>query len=350
MIRDPFHYVDAVLIVPPVLVQCLELFDGEHTDLDLRATLVRLTGQLEVTEVAEHLQSMLSNAGFLDDENHARLKTAQHEKFAQAAERQAAHAGSAYPLEAGALRETLARYMNGDASPQPSLIGIAAPHVSPEAGSASYRAAYAALSPNYKDRTFVILGTSHYGEPERFGLTRKPYLTPLGEARTNQGMVERLMSDPALCRRLGEAARRELLEFPQRQPIRHLAAHRAGIGDPDPNVLGLEIGVHQRDRIVFARPLDPGPARLERVALRNGIADPEGQTIGSALRSLGYPSVSEVRSGKLMRIAFEADDPAAAEAAVDEMCRRLLANPVMEVASWELRADEQQDAEPAMPA
>ncbi|MDQ2673256.1 MAG: phosphoribosylformylglycinamidine synthase subunit PurS [Chloroflexota bacterium] len=86
------------------------------------------------------------------------------------------------------------------------------------------------------------------------------------------------------------------------------------------------------------------------VALRNGIADPEGQTIGSALRSLGYESVSEVRSGKLMRISFEADDHGAAEAAVGDMCRRLLANPVMEVASWELRADEQQDAEPAMPA
>ena len=85
------------------------------------------------------------------------------------------------------------------------------------------------------------------------------------------------------------------------------------------------------------------------VALRSGIADPEGQTIGSALRSLGYPSVSEVRSGKLLRISFDADDHDAAEAAVDEMCRRLLANPVMEVATLELRADEQQDAEPANP-
>ena len=85
------------------------------------------------------------------------------------------------------------------------------------------------------------------------------------------------------------------------------------------------------------------------VALRSGIADPEGQTIGSALRSLGYPTVSEVRSGKLMRIAFEAPDHAAAEGAVDEMCRRLLANPVMEIASWELRADEEQDAEAANP-
>jgi phosphoribosylformylglycinamidine synthase len=85
------------------------------------------------------------------------------------------------------------------------------------------------------------------------------------------------------------------------------------------------------------------------VALRSGIADPEGQTIGSGLRALGYGSVGEVRSGKLLRISFEADDHAAAEATVDEMCRRLLANPVMETATWELRADEQQDAEQVNP-
>ncbi|HSK94518.1 MAG TPA: phosphoribosylformylglycinamidine synthase subunit PurS [Candidatus Angelobacter sp.] len=80
------------------------------------------------------------------------------------------------------------------------------------------------------------------------------------------------------------------------------------------------------------------------VALRPGIADPEGQTIGSALRSLGHASVSEVRSGKLMRIAFEAGTPDEAEAAVADMCRRLLANPVMESATWDLRADEEQQA------
>ena len=63
------------------------------------------------------------------------------------------------------------------------LLGIAAPHVSPEGGWHSYQAAYGALAPEYKDRTFVVLGTSHYGEPERFGLTRKPFVTPLGESR-----------------------------------------------------------------------------------------------------------------------------------------------------------------------
>ena len=85
------------------------------------------------------------------------------------------------------------------------------------------------------------------------------------------------------------------------------------------------------------------------VSLKPGIADPEGQTISSALRSLGHSSVSEVRSGKLLRISFEADDPGSAEATVADMCRRLLANPVMETATWELRADEQIGTDEVLP-
>ena len=75
------------------------------------------------------------------------------------------------------------------------------------------------------------------------------------------------------------------------------------------------------------------------VRLRPGIADPEGQTIAGGLHALGYTTVSEVRAGKLLRLVFDAEDHAAAEAAVDGMCRRLLANPVMETADWELRAE-----------
>ena len=46
------------------------------------------------------------------------------------------------------------------------------------------------MGPAYRDRTFVVLGTSHYGEPERFGLTRKPYVTPIGESRTDTALVD----------------------------------------------------------------------------------------------------------------------------------------------------------------
>ncbi len=80
------------------------------------------------------------------------------------------------------------------------------------------------------------------------------------------------------------------------------------------------------------------------VRLRPGIADPEGQTIRGGLHSLGFGSVDEVRVGKLLRIAFEADGQEEAETAIREMCRRLLANPVMETADWELRAEVDQAA------
>jgi MEMO1 family protein len=43
-----------------------------------------------------------------------------------------------------------------------------------------------------KDRTFVILGTSHYGAPDHFGLTRKQFITPFGEAQTNTALVDEL--------------------------------------------------------------------------------------------------------------------------------------------------------------
>jgi AmmeMemoRadiSam system protein B len=42
------------------------------------------------------------------------------------------------------------------------------------------------------DRVFVILGTSHYGAPDRFGLTRKPFVTPYGEARTEVAYVDEI--------------------------------------------------------------------------------------------------------------------------------------------------------------
>ena len=75
------------------------------------------------------------------------------------------------------------------------------------------------------------------------------------------------------------------------------------------------------------------------VRLRPGIADPEGETIAGGLRSLDF-DVADVRAGKLLRVTFDADERSSAEAAVAQMCSRLLANPVMETADWELTADE----------
>ncbi|MEO8131425.1 MAG: AmmeMemoRadiSam system protein B [Bryobacteraceae bacterium] len=199
LIRDSYQYSDATLIIPPVLVQCLQCFDGRQTALDMRELLVRLTGELDVSKIQEHLAETLSAAGFLEDEAFERMKAERQRAFAESPVREPVHAGAAYPDDPEELQRTLAGYMTGGAPPAgDGLMGIAAPHVSPFGGWETYRAAYSALGPQHKDRTFVILGTSHYGEPDRFGLTRKRFVTPYGEALTDLELLEKLAGEPAV--------------------------------------------------------------------------------------------------------------------------------------------------------
>jgi AmmeMemoRadiSam system protein B len=193
-IREPYRFTDAMLIIPPVLVECLSFFDGRNTALDLRAALVRMTNDLEVGEIVDNLIQTLSTAGFLEDENFARIESERKAQFAAETVRQPAHAGAAYPADSGALRQTMEGYLDGAAEPPAATAGglfaIAAPHVSPEGGWQSYRAAYSLLRPEHRGRTFVILATSHYGRPEKFGLTRKNFRTPMGDAITDQRLVD----------------------------------------------------------------------------------------------------------------------------------------------------------------
>jgi phosphoribosylformylglycinamidine synthase subunit PurS len=66
-----------------------------------------------------------------------------------------------------------------------------------------------------------------------------------------------------------------------------------------------------------------------RVMLKPSINDPQGLSIRSALRTLGF-SVDEVRAGKLIQVRLEAADVARATETVERMCSQLLANPVIE--------------------
>lgn len=76
-------------------------------------------------------------------------------------------------------------------------------------------------------------------------------------------------------------------------------------------------------------------ARVD-VSLKPTVNDPEGLTIRGALHSLGFETVDSVRAGKYMEIALEAGNADEAEKQVTEMCRKLLANPVIEDFRFEL--------------
>jgi phosphoribosylformylglycinamidine synthase subunit PurS len=73
------------------------------------------------------------------------------------------------------------------------------------------------------------------------------------------------------------------------------------------------------------------------VMLKEGVLDPQGKAIAHALGSLGFSGVTEVRQGKVIDLDLAESDPARARAEVEQMCRQLLANTVIESFQIELR-------------
>ena len=66
------------------------------------------------------------------------------------------------------------------------------------------------------------------------------------------------------------------------------------------------------------------------ITLKSGVLDPQGKAIGHALEALGFEGVNDVRQGKVIEIELVEEDPAKARKQVEEMCRKLLANTVIE--------------------
>ena len=75
-----------------------------------------------------------------------------------------------------------------------------------------------------------------------------------------------------------------------------------------------------------------------KITLKNGVLDPQGKAIQSALGSLGFHGVNDVRQGKYIEVELAEKDEAKARATVEKMCRELLANLVIENYSFELAA------------
>lgn len=66
------------------------------------------------------------------------------------------------------------------------------------------------------------------------------------------------------------------------------------------------------------------------VMLKEGVLDPQGKAIGHALSTLGFKGVGDVRVGRTLLLELEETDPAKAQAAAEEMSRKILANLVIE--------------------
>jgi phosphoribosylformylglycinamidine synthase len=66
------------------------------------------------------------------------------------------------------------------------------------------------------------------------------------------------------------------------------------------------------------------------VTLKQDVLDPQGKAIRNACVSLGYDAVEDVRQGKLFAVELQVDDEARARKLLEELCEKLIANPVIE--------------------
>ena len=72
------------------------------------------------------------------------------------------------------------------------------------------------------------------------------------------------------------------------------------------------------------------------ITLKPTVNDPQGLTIKGALHNLGFTKVASVRAGKYMEVKLEGNDLGIAQQQVNEMCKKLLANPVIENYKFEI--------------
>ena len=112
-------------------------------------------------------------------------------------------------------------------------------------------------------------------------------------------------------------------------------ADGAPLGSRDPAPPSSPVAPAQRSEDRSG--ISPMKARVH-VTLKPGVLDPQGKAIAGALASLGFDDVGEVRQGKVIDLEIAGADQAEARSRVEAMCRKLLANTVIEDYAIELEA------------
>ena len=75
---------------------------------------------------------------------------------------------------------------------------------------------------------------------------------------------------------------------------------------------------------------------LIRITLKQGVLDPQGKAIEGAVRGLGISGVGDVRQGKFIEVQLTETDQTKAKVIVEQMCKELLANTVIENYAYDL--------------
>lgn len=204
--HDPQNYTEPV-IIPEALGLFLLFCDGQHTIETMQQAIRFQAGitipQERIVEILEMFDSFL----LFDSPRFEQFQAKVDEAFILSPVRPCAHAGASYPAETNALRIRLDEILAGgppvEARPDSHLVGLISPHIDLRVGGAVYAPAYRVLGESLayleddptSERTFIILGTSHYGGNGLFIASRKAYETPFGQLQCDVTFLERLETE-----------------------------------------------------------------------------------------------------------------------------------------------------------
>lgn len=201
-LRDPMHYTDAIVSVPPQTAVILDLFDGRHSLLDIQEAVARRFGVLLFREQLLGVIRSLDECLLLESPRFISHREALEDDFRRTPFRPARLAGMSYAADAEALRRELAGYFRADggsehALPSASagrLTGLAVPHIDFSRGGPCYAWGYQELTGAMPVDRWIILGTVHVPIARPFALTRKDFQTPLGPAEVDREFLDALLT------------------------------------------------------------------------------------------------------------------------------------------------------------
>jgi len=175
----------------------LALMDGRNDLRDIQVALMRKggLGLIGMDQIEEFVKT-LDNNYFLDNERYWSQRREVTRAFRENPLRVAAHAGSAYPADAGELRSLLGSLLqkagSGNQLPQIAPSGLVLPHIDLTRGGECYAWGYKALEPFvHQVDLFVILGTSHVPMDRPWAMTSKIFETPLGRVDSAADLAQK---------------------------------------------------------------------------------------------------------------------------------------------------------------
>jgi MEMO1 family protein len=193
-LHDPLQYATESIAIAAPAFFILTMLDGVRGMVDVQAAFAERFGAVVGSDDIRELLATLDRHHFLDSARFAARRAEIGASFRAATVRAAAHAGTSYPAEPGALHGQLDGFFSGVPS-APSgarLRGVIAPHIDLRVGGTGYGHAYHQIASADRIERVVILGTAHYGGATLFAATRKDFATPLGTVVTDRDFLDRL--------------------------------------------------------------------------------------------------------------------------------------------------------------